>query len=166
MATNTTERPSTVVSGNGAGQPDTLRETMDIGREAAEPVRRESESTSTLLGRLFDEVTTLIRKELALARSEMTESISGARSGIAGVASGGAVLYAGFLMLLLAAVIGLAQVMEAWLSALIVGAVVAIVGFIMLQAGRRKLRPESLTPGRTRDALLKDKEALQRRSRQ
>ena len=151
MATNTTEKPTVVTTSDG---------------QAREEIRRDQDSTTGLLSRLFDEVTTLMRKELALARSEISESIVDARTGITSLASGGAVLYAGFLVLLMAAVIGLAQVMEAWLSALIVGAVVAIVGYIMLQSGRKKLRAESLTPDRTREALRKDRDALQRRTPQ
>jgi preprotein translocase subunit SecG len=58
----------------------------------------------------------------------------------------------------------LAQYMEAWLAALIVGAVVAIVGFIMLQSGKKKLDAGSFTPERTQESLRKDKEMVQRRT--
>jgi hypothetical protein len=124
---------------------------------------RDAESPAGLLRRLVDELTTLVRQELALATSEITRSISSARTGITAIASGGAVLFAGFLVLLAAAVLGLAEVMEAWLAALIVGLIVAAVGYGMLQAGRKKLDPAQLKPVRTQESLRRDKEIFDRR---
>lgn len=131
-------------------------------RESVYEPRRES--TRGLLSQLVDEVTTLFRKEVELVRVEMSEAFSQAKTGITSVATGGAVLYAGFLVLLAAAVLGLANVVEPWLAALIVGAVVLIIGFIMLQVGKRKLEPSSFKPERTQSSLRKDKEMVQRRA--
>jgi hypothetical protein len=124
---------------------------------------RDTESPAGLLRRLVDELTTLVRQELALATSEITRSIGAARAGITAIASGGAVLFAGFLVLLAAAVLGLAEVMEAWLAALIVGLIVGVVGYGMLQAGRKKLDPAQLKPVRTQESLRRDKEIFDRR---
>jgi hypothetical protein len=125
--------------------------------------QRESESATSLLSRLMGEVSTLFRKEIALAKSEISEAVSQAKAGAISVATGGAITFAGFLVLLAAAVLLLAQTMETWLAALIVGIVVAIIGLIMVQSGKKKLDVESFTPERTQESLRKDKEMVQQR---
>lgn len=116
----------------------------------------------TLVRRLADEVTTLFTKEIALLKVETSNAIREAQTGIGSMAAGGAVLYAGFLFLLVSAFLGLSLVVEGWLAALIVGAVVAIIGAIMLASGRRKLEASSLKPEYTQAALQKDREMLKR----
>lgn len=122
-----------------------------------------AESTADLLRRLIDDLSTLVRKELALARAEITHSVSEAKIGITGVATGGAVLYTGILALVTAAILALAEVMPAWGAALIVGAVLGIVGYAMLSSGRKKLRPANLKPEQTQESLRKDKHMFERR---
>jgi uncharacterized membrane protein YqjE len=124
--------------------------------------RRDETRVTTLIRRLADEVTTLFTKELALLKVETTSAINDTRAGIASLAAGGAVLYAGFLFLLTAAVLGLAEVMEPWLAALIVGAVVAIIGAIMLSSGKKKLAPSAFNPTHTRSSLEKDRDMIKR----
>jgi uncharacterized membrane protein YqjE len=124
----------------------------------------EGESTSSLLKRLMDGLSTLFRKEIALARSEISDAASAAKQGALAMASGGLVLFAGFIIVLLAIVYALAQVLSFWLSALIVGGVVMLIGFIMVQGGKKKLQPVSFKPERTVASLEKDKEAMQRRT--
>ena len=116
-----------------------------------------------LLRQLSREVPALFTKELALAKAELQTSLTTLKAGIAGVASGAIVLLAGFIILLMSAVYGLSIVMAPWLAALIVGVVVMIVGFAMLQAGKKQFEPSHLKPDRTLDALNKDQEALRRR---
>jgi xanthine/uracil permease len=73
-------------------------------------------------------------------------------------------MFAGLLVLLAAVVLLLGQTMETWLAALIVGAVVLMIGFVMLQSGKKKLDPSAFKPERTQDALRKDKDMVQRRA--
>jgi hypothetical protein len=143
----------------------------EASRRAREPeassdfiAAADGESTASLLRRLMDGLSTLFRKELALARAEISDAASAAKTGVISIASGGLVLFAGFIILLLALVYALAQFMSFWLSALIVGAVVMVIGFIMVQGGKKKLEPASLKPERTAASLEKDKEALQGRT--
>jgi len=124
---------------------------------------RERESAVGLLRRLVDEFTVLFRKEIALAKAEVAQGFSQVKAGAISMASGGAVLFAGFLVLLAAAVLGLSNVMPDWLAALIVGAVVSIIGFVMINSGKNKLDPAVLKPERTQHALQKDKEMVERR---
>jgi drug/metabolite transporter (DMT)-like permease len=124
---------------------------------------RERESAVRLLRRLVDEFTVLFRKEIALAKAEVAQGFSQVKAGAISMASGGAVLFAGFLVLLAAAVLGLSNVMPDWLAALIVGAVVSIIGFVLINSGKNKLDPAVLKPERTQHALQKDKEMVERR---
>jgi putative superfamily III holin-X len=123
---------------------------------------RQSQSTLGLLRRLTNELVTLVRQEIALASAEISRSLLTALKGAASVAVGGAVLYAGLLVLLLAAVLGLSRVMASWLAALIVGLIVGIVGYVMVHAGLKAFDPDRLKPTRTSESLQRDKDVLMR----
>ncbi len=124
---------------------------------------RGAESIADLLRRLLDDASTLIHKELALVKTEVSEALSEAKVAAISMATGGAVLFAGILVLLAAAVLGLAHVVADWMAALIVGGIVAIIGFVMIQGGKKKLEPSAFKPDRTQNALRRDKEMMQRR---
>ena len=117
-----------------------------------------------LLKELAHEVPSLLTKEIALAKSEARETMRVTREGVAAVATGGAVAMAGLIVLMFAAVYALAEVMALWLSALIVGAVVLVIGYAMVQAGRKKFEAESLRPSRTLHSLHKDTDAIRGRT--
>jgi Putative Actinobacterial Holin-X, holin superfamily III len=123
-----------------------------------------SETMAGLLRRLVDDLSILFRKEMALAKAEVSQAVDEAKAGIAGIAVGGAVLYAGFLTVLAAFVMLLARVMPAWGAALLVGAVTVIAGYAMVQAARKKFSPTNLKPELTKESLRRDKEVLQRRT--
>ena len=127
-------------------------------------VDRDADSTAGLLSRLMGEVSTLFRKEIALAKAEVSEAASEAKAGAISLVAGGAIVFAAVLVLLGAIVLLLAERMEPWLAALIVGVVVAVIGFVMIQSGKKKLDPLSFKAERTQDALRKDKEMVQRRA--
>ncbi|AYN94808.1 MULTISPECIES: phage holin family protein [Pseudomonas] len=119
-----------------------------------------STSIAGLVRQLTREVPSLFTKELALAKAEITEALNTTKAATISMASGGIVLMAGFIMLLLSAVLGLSQVMAPWLAALIVGGVVCIVGLVMVSAGKKKLDPAAFKPERTINSMQKDKEAV------
>lgn len=139
------------------------REDTDLpgSRPAAAP--ENDASVVGLLRQLSREVPALFTKELALAKAELQASLTTLKAGIAGVAGGAIVLLAGFIILLMAVVYGLSMVMAPWLAALIVGVVVMIIGFTMLQSGKKQFEPSNFKPDRTLDALNKDQEALRRK---
>ena len=127
------------------------------------PTEPQHDSTTGLLSRLVDELSTLLRKELALAKAELSESVNQAKIGVISLAAGGAVLFAALLVLLSAATFALAHVVSDWLAALIIGVITAIAGFVMLQGGKKKFEASRLTPERTLDAFRRDKEMVERR---
>jgi Putative Actinobacterial Holin-X, holin superfamily III len=118
--------------------------------------RREQESASGLLSRLMSDAAALLRNELALARIELAKSADAFKVGLAAVAVAGAVLLGAFLTLIASAVLALADVLEPWLAACIVGVVLALIGFLMMQAAKRKLSQPGIALDRTKDSLQRD----------
>ncbi|HEY7889859.1 MAG TPA: phage holin family protein [Steroidobacteraceae bacterium] len=133
------------------------------GAVAASNGERESQSAFGLLRRLTDELATLLRQELALATAEVSRSMRAMLLAAASLAAGGAVLFTGLLVMLAAAVLGLATVLHPWLAALVIGAAVTLIGIILAWVGIRALDPSTLKPSRTAESLRKDKDVLTRR---
>lgn len=118
-------------------------------------------SVGSLLSTVMQEISSLVRNEAELAKTEMSEKTHQALGAIAEIAIAGAVLMGGFLTLLAAVVFLLNEVLPPdttpWLSALIVGVVVTVIGAIMLKAGQKKLQTRNLMPSRTVQSLHSDK---------
>lgn len=125
--------------------------------------RYEGDSVPGLFRKLATDVSTLFQQEVALARSEMTSAVSDVQSGLTSIAAGGGVLYAGILFLLGGVMLLLAEWVGLMWGAFIVGAVVAVIGLIMLAAGKKKMRAESMRPDRTMDSLKKDADVARRK---
>jgi hypothetical protein len=113
-----------------------------------------------LFSDLWRETTTLVHDEVELAKADISEKVAQAGRGVGAVAAGGAVLFAGFIVLLFAAVGALQMVLPPeqapWLAPLIVGAVVTIAGAVALSSGKKKLKAEQLKPTRTIESLRTD----------
>ena len=106
---------------------------------------------------LLTEVTALFRTEIRLARTEMSEKVGQMGTGIGFTAAGGLILFAGFLVLLAAAVGGLMKAgLPLWLSALIVAGATLVVGAIVLWLGLGRLKAKELAPKRTVHQLERD----------
>lgn len=128
---------------------------------APAPDRRPARpSLGSLFSDLWRQTTTLVQEEAELAKAEVSDKVSQAASGAGTMAAGGAVLYAGFLALLVAAANALMFVLPAehalWLSPLIVGVVVMAVGFAIYASGRSDLKARNLRPSRTMQSLRRD----------
>jgi hypothetical protein len=119
---------------------------------------RSGRSVGTLLRDLSGQVSTLLHEESALARAELREKLDRFGSGAVELGAGGLLTFAGVLVLLASAVLGLGHWVALWLSALIVGGVVLLIGLLVLARGRSNLRSESLAPQRTLDSLRRDAE--------
>ena len=119
-------------------------------------------SVPGLIKSLADDVTQLFAQEIALAKVEVSSAVSDAKTGLVSLAIGLGVLFAGFIVLLMAAVYGLALVVEPWLAALIVGGVVALVGVVLLMKAKKALNPKAMVPDRTINSLRRDEAMLRR----
>jgi hypothetical protein len=120
----------------------------------------ENRSLIALFSDLFRETSTLVRQEAELAKAEISEKVSEVGKGIAALAIGGAIVFAGFIVLLFAASNGLAMMLPEehanWLAPLIVGLAVMVLGFIALGIGKHELSRTNFTPSRTLDSLRQD----------
>jgi xanthine/uracil permease len=118
---------------------------------------RDERSLGDLFSDLSRETTTLVRQEVQLAKAELTQSATEAVRGIGMLVAGGAVAYAGLLFLLLAIVFGLIEAgWDAWLSALVVGLVVVVIGAVLVLRARESLKPANLAPQKTVETLKED----------
>jgi Putative Actinobacterial Holin-X, holin superfamily III len=124
------------------------------------PETRDTQSLFGLLHRLTAELSTLFHQEVSLAAAEISRSLTTVLLSFASIASGGAVLYAGFILLLFSAICGLAQVLPLWLASASVGLVVTAVGAVLMIFGRQKLAAADLAPTRSTDSLRRDKRVL------
>jgi len=114
-------------------------------------------SLGDLVMGLTDDLTTLVRKEVELAKAELQENIQeGAKAG-GMVAAGSMVAYAGLLLILAAIAVALGDWWNNyWLSAAVVGLVTGIIGWVMLNGGLNQLKQVSLVPHKTISSLESD----------
>jgi len=144
-----------------------LQSTPDDGqRQKVLRGEHRPESAGALIGRLMSEATTLIRKELALAKAELAQAADQTKTALIAMAAGGAVLFAGALAVLAALILLLGEFVAPWIAAGVVGLILAICGYLMLQSGKQKLDPGAFKPERTQEAMRKDKKMIQRRTTQ
>jgi hypothetical protein len=95
--------------------------------------------TAELVRQAADQISRLVRDELALARAEMVQK--GKRAGIGAglLGAGGVVALYGVAALLATVVLGLAEAIPAWLSALLVAIALFVVAGVLALVGRRRV---------------------------
>ena len=135
------------------------------GPEVIEPRAKADRSIATLLSDLASETLLLLRQELALLKAELHEKFSRVGKGATALGAGALIAYSGWLVLLLAAVLGLAEAVPGWLAALIVGVVVLAIGGGLLWFGKSRFDADALTPHRTLRSLREDEAWLKDRLR-
>lgn len=126
---------------------------------------KETKSLGDLLGDLSRDLTTLVRQEIALAKAELGSKVSQLSNGLISAGIGAGVLFAAGLVLLYAVVYSVMVLfarMEwpVWLAPWLVGALVALIGYILLQKGISAVKAQSLTPERTAESVRKDAEVV------
>jgi xanthine/uracil permease len=118
---------------------------------------QENRSVGALLRDLANDVTALIRQELMLARTETQDKLHQTIMAVVAMIAGALVAFAALIILLDALVYGLTEAgLQRWLAALIVGGVVAIIGFILVRKGQNDLSASRLAPDRTAANVRKD----------
>ena len=117
-------------------------------------------SLGDLFSRLSEQASTLIRQEIQLAQTEMTRKATKAGRNAAFVALGAVIALGAFFSVIAALILVLAQVMEAWLAALIVAVVLAIAAALLIQYGISKLKQIDPAPRRTIETMRENKEWL------
>jgi hypothetical protein len=122
---------------------------------------RDDRTLGELFAELSRETSALVRQEVALAKAEMSEKASTIAKNVVLLVAGGAIVYLAAVFILLALVIGLANLMEPWLAALLVGAVVAVVGAVLIITGINTLKTTTIVPEKTIATLKENKEWVQ-----
>lgn len=131
---------------------------VDVNQAGQEPsVIKEDRSLGELFSQLSQETTTLVHQEVELAKTELTHKAARLGKDVGFLVAGGAVGYAGLLALIATIVLALGQGgMPWWLSALVVGLIVAGIGGALLWKGLNNLKRERITPEETIETLKED----------
>jgi tetrahydromethanopterin S-methyltransferase subunit G len=120
---------------------------------------KDERSLGDLFGDLARETSTLVRQEVELAKTEMSQKATRVGKDIGFLVAGGAVAYAGFLALIAAIAIGLGQLgVPWWLATLLVALVVGGIGGVLVMQGLNALKRETIVPERTMQTLKEDVE--------
>ena len=117
-------------------------------------------SVGQLISEISDDLSTLFRQEIELAKAEVRQEArkAGRAAGMLGAAG-----FAGYmvaLLLTLAVVAGLSNVMDPGWAALLVAVVWAVVGAVLYVTGRQRLRAVSPVPRQTVETLKEDAQWL------
>jgi drug/metabolite transporter (DMT)-like permease len=134
----------------------------------------EERSLGQILRELRDESSALLRKEVELAKTEMSEKASRVGTNVGALAVGGGVAFAGALALLAAVVFGLTSLLSkfmspgvaVWLAPLLVGLVLAFIGYGMINKAVDALKRERIAPTQTTESLKENTEWLKERMHQ
>jgi hypothetical protein len=118
---------------------------------------KDDRSLTELFSELSRETSVLVRKEVELATTELTAKARTAGKHVAVAAVGGALAHAALLVLLAALVAGLVGLgLPTWIAAVIVAAVVAALGYVLIRMGTSGLRDTRVAPTHTIQSLKED----------
>lgn len=141
-------------------------------RPGSEPTRRapsdpREQPLPELLKQLSEQTASLVRKEMELAKAEMT--VKGKRLGVGAGAFGGAGLFGLYALgaLTACAILALGLVVAGWLAALIVAVIYGLIAGVAALAGKRKVQEGSPpVPRQAIDSTKEDVEWTKSRAKQ
>ncbi|MCW2505227.1 MAG: hypothetical protein JWO79_3511 [Actinomycetia bacterium] len=140
--------------------------TNSVGTSSAGTKKSADErSVAELVQDMSQQLSTLVRDELRLAKAELGEK--GKRAGIGAGLFGGAgvVSLYGLAALLFAAGLGLAKVVDGWLAALIIAVALFVVGGIMALVGKKQVNQAvPPVPEQTVQSVKADVETVKERA--
>lgn len=123
----------------------------------------EGHSWKLMFDRISGDMTTLWERESLLIRSEINEKFIDAKNALTSFAVGGALLFVGLIAAVFAAIYVLDVFVPLWLSAVIVTAVLFVVGGVMISIAKKKLDADKLKPRHSIDTLGEIKTTLKER---
>jgi uncharacterized membrane protein YqjE len=125
-----------------------------------------TQSTGELVKQLSEQVSTLVKDELKLARLEMTRKGKQAGQGAGMLGVSGLIALYGIGCLIACAVIAISLKLQAWLAALIVGAALLTIAGVVGMAGRSRLRKATPpVPTDAAESVKADVEVIKERTR-
>lgn len=113
-------------------------------------------STGELLGRLSEQTSRLVRDEMQLAKTEITDSVKHAGIGAGLFSAAGILALFGFGLFLATAVIALDLVMALWLAGLVVMVLVFAAAAVAGLVGKSQIQQATPTPEQTIDNVKLD----------
>jgi hypothetical protein len=125
-----------------------------------------------LLRKLRDESVMLIGQQVSLAKAEISEKVNDMMNHAVQLAIGGCVAYAGMIIILFAVAdlvsallirVGVSPQHSMWLARALIGAVVAITGWVMVMRAKKLISEQTLAPKQTLETLSRDKEWAQQK---
>lgn len=122
----------------------------------AQDIAKEDRSIGELFSELTTEASTLIRQEIALAQTEITQKATTIGKNVGFLVVGGVIGYAALLVILAAIIIGLANFLPLWGAALLVGVVVGIVAAVLISMALKNLKNTDLKPKETIASVKED----------
>ena len=135
-----------------------------------QPQNQDDRSLGDLFAELANETSQLVRQEVALAQTEITNKATRVGKQVGFLVVGGAVGYAALLVILAAVTIGLTQLISSvsdwsliasgWIAAAIVGIVVGIVAYTLVSSALAKLKTTNLAPQQTIESVKEDAQWL------
>jgi uncharacterized membrane protein YqjE len=119
-------------------------------------------SIGELLAGLANDVQQLIRGEIALGRAELDEKLQRVLRSAIWLLGGALLGFAGLVLLLegVAAILAISIPIPAWAAALIVGAVIILIGVALAWSGMAAVSLKNLAPDRTVSNLQKDVDVM------
>lgn len=122
---------------------------------------KDERSLGDLFSDLASETSNLVKQEVALATTELTQKAVKVGTNVGYLVVGGAVAYAAVLCFIAALVIGLGNLLgNYWLAALIVGIVVAVAAVVLILSAISALKKTGLTPTQTVETIKEDAQWL------
>ena len=107
---------------------------------------------------IVEDLQNIVRGEVQLAKTELKEEATLMGKGAGKIGAGVFFGLVGFIFLMLGVTYVLNQWLEMWLSALIVGAVLALIGAILAMSGKSQMQSADLKPDKTIQSVKEDKE--------
>lgn len=136
------------------------------GEEAGDGEPESRTGLGTLLRSLGEDMGTLVRQEIGLAKAEAARTAKRVAADSAWIGAGAAIAAVGGLCLVLAMALGLGALLGSyWLGTLITGAVLVLGGALVAWKGVRDLRGGDLAPRRTVETVREDVEWARREAR-
>ncbi len=127
--------------------------------------REREPSITELVEEIGSELQTLVKQEIALARTELYERFDEAKSLGISFALGGGLLAIGGLLLVLMLAQAIADLFDwpEWAGYAVLGTVFSVVGAVRLYAAQQQVKATEFMPTQTVDSVKRDVEAFSNR---
>jgi MFS family permease len=143
----------------------TTRRFERTGKDGA-TIAGDERSVGELVQQLSQQTSALIRQEMRLAQAELTEKGKHAGKGAGMFGGAGLVALYGVGALVAAAIVGLGTLIEPWIAAVIVGAVLLAVAGILALTGKKQVEQATPPkPEKTLESVQRDVDTVKARAK-